>query len=231
MKKTLFILSALVLITGLPLFAQENNDKAKEDFNDYLILNFNSNQFVDIPSAVKVSPLSRGFNMKLMYAFAINESNFSFAFGGGLRTFNLYSNAYISESVEVIDSLNVLVSDLTPYSGETSYKINKINFTYFDIPLEIRYKIQPGKKKYPFKIAAGFNFSYHVQTHSKLVDNTGKYKMYNYNNLNKWIYGINLRFSYGKVGINGYYSLVSPFVKDRGPQFKFLSIGLTLQPF
>ncbi|MBL4653105.1 MAG: outer membrane beta-barrel protein [Flavobacteriales bacterium] len=258
MKKLVFI-SIIVLGVLTSGFTQEavpasNSPVKREAREDMLLMNFNWTSLLNTGDTVTVKPYSWGYDLKLMYDVPIQNSNFSFALGGGLGIANYYTNSEIKHYNLETDSSQ---SFFIPIANSRNVKGNKLTITYADIPFELRYRSDPDKHGYSWKIAVGFKVGYHLQTKTKIketvmvqdgytitgenspeddqdvdpVNKEVKSKSYYYPNYEKWRYGLNVRVAYGRVGLNAFYSATSIFDEDKGARVNPISIGITLMPF
>ncbi|MBL4624578.1 MAG: outer membrane beta-barrel protein [Flavobacteriales bacterium] len=150
--------------------------------------------------------------------------------GGALGIANYYTNAEIINRYTLEDP-ETLQSFFVPVDKARDIKRNKLTITYADIPFEIRYRSVPDKHGYSWKIAAGFKVGYHIQAKSKMIEDAKKTKTYDFQNYEKWRYGLNLRVAYGRVGINAFYSATSIFEDGKGETVNPISVGITLMPF
>jgi hypothetical protein len=124
-----------------------------------------------------------------------------------------------------------LQSFFIPVDGTRDIKRNKLTITYADIPFEIRYRSNPDKHGYSWKFAVGAKVGYHLQTKSKIIENSKKVKTYDFPNYEKWRLGLNMRVAYGRVGVNAFYSASSIFDDGKGEAINPFSVGITLMPF
>lgn len=186
--------------------------------------------WMDMPTGIKTRTINQGANVFLMYNHLMGEKGFSVAGGLGVSSENLYlKNAYVpnikSDSISFVD---------TP-SG-VDVKRSKLNVTYVDIPLEMRYVT---KSKMRFTL--GMKFGFLVDSKTKLVgdafDSEGslgygtKEKHKDVSQLESTRFGVQARFGYKWVHVYGYYSLNKLFLADKGPQTYPISIGVTFMPF
>ena len=231
--KKLIIIPVIILGVLTSGFAQEatpslNSPVKRENREDMMLMNFNWTSLLNTGDTVTVKPYSWGYDLKLMYDVPIQNSNFSFALGGGLGIANYYTNAEIGHINYGTDTSQSYFYPVLETRGVTR---NKLTITYADIPFELRYRSDPDKHGYSWKIAMGFKVGYHLQTKSKIIENTKKVKTYDFPNYEKWRYGLNVRVAYGRVGLNAFYSATSLFDEDKGARVNPISIGITLMPF
>jgi hypothetical protein len=183
--------------------------------------------FTDIwqgmPDSVDARTINQGVNIYSMYTFPINKSNFTFAIGAGIGSHNLFSNGILKT-----DSITYF----SPISG-IKYDKSKLNLTYLDFPLELRYK-----NKSEFRASIGFKLGVLMSDHTKYkgnsLDGSGKSvkeKSAGMDNLENLHYGLTALAGYKWINVTFFYSLSKAFVKDKGPQVYPISIGISLRPF
>lgn len=227
MKKALIII--LLAVVSVGVFAQEAAPQKKPALRqDQLMLDFNWGGLTATPSEVNLGAASWGFSLKTMLDNPVPKSNVSFAVGIGLGIHNYYTNSNIITNNLGTDSS---FSSFSVIPDSISYKRNKLTMTYFDIPAEIRYRSKPNEKGYSWKVAVGGQIGYLLSTKTKVIQDSKKYKTFNYPNMEKWRVGLNARVGYGKVSINGFYSLSSIFEENKGSKYNPFTIGITLMPF
>ena len=124
------------------------------------------------------------------------------------------------------------------YKKNVDYSTNKINLTYIDFPIEIKFKTRAERNK-RFKASIGFKIGYKISNHSKyrgedVIENTNDVitlKKSDIKYINMWNYGITARLGYGRYNIMVYYYLAKMFEKDKGPQIYPISVGISITPF
>lgn len=221
MKKILILVSVMFLFSAV--YSQDKKKELKKNFG--IKIDVFSDIWMDIPDDIDVKTINRGADIYGMYNFPIKKSNFSFAVGFGLGIHNMYSNTIAG-----------VINDSTIFGeipDSISYKKSKISVTYFDVPIEFRFKT-----KSKITIAPGFKAGYLINKHSKYK---GKYltgtnadviqKTTDVRNLETLRFGPTLRIGYGWFNLSAYYSLSKLFMKDKGPEMYPLSVGITLTPF
>ncbi|MEI6748184.1 MAG: outer membrane beta-barrel protein [Bacteroidales bacterium] len=189
-------------------------------------LNSGIDLFTDVwqgmPSVVKPRTINQGINIYTMYTFPVKKSNFTFAIGAGIGSHNLYSKGK-------------LVSDDTSYFSPipVKYDKSKLNLTYLDFPLELRYK-----NKSEYRASIGFKLGVLISNHTKYkgssFDGSGKSvkeKSSGMDNLENLRYGVTALAGYKWINITFFYSLSNVFVKSKGPPVFPISIGIALRPY
>lgn len=190
---------------------------------------------VTVPNDFKLGAFNRGINVYFMYDVAFGKKkivkNFSIAPGIGVGSENYYFKNY--KLTWHYDSL----TRFKPLGDSISSKNSKLNMTYIDIPIELRYRSEPNKKTgMSWKIAVGFKFGF-------LVGSKWKYKGEDPNkgtngesvtikdigvaNMSKFRYGPTIRGGYGPVSLFAYYSIGSAFT-TKGPKMNPIVFGISI---
>jgi Outer membrane protein beta-barrel domain len=234
-----FILLTTLILAAAATFAEETpkepkgvSPEVKDKINkakDRVLLEFSLSQLLNKPSDLKVSGFSRGFNAYFTYDVVLGKSRFSIAPGAGIGTDNFYHKG------NSIKWHKDTVTTFPQIGDSISVKKSKLGLTYFDIPLEFRFRSKQNKKNTSWKLAAGFKVGFLLASKWKYkgenFDNSGeniKTKDFNVANLNKIRYGVYLRGGYGMFNVFCYYSISSLFQKDKGPQMHPLTFGLAI---
>jgi hypothetical protein len=182
--------------------------------------------WLNTPAGMKTRTINQGVQLFGTYNMPFGKSNFSFAIGLGISVHNLYWNYRFQG-----DSLSF---QFVKIEDTLKYKRSKLTMPYIEIPLEFRFNT-----KSKFALGIGFKVGYMVYGHSKWVGddylfqsgNTLKASFKGIKNIEKFAYGPTLRVGYKWFHVNGYYSLSSIFVKDKGPDMYPISVGFVLMPF
>lgn len=207
---------------------QDDNifDKAKKRQGDQIILNIVSSAWTKLPKNVELKPINLSIEAYSMTPLIGKRTNVSLAMGFGVSTANYNINA-----APGLDSLkNTILNQL---SDSISYKKNKISVTYWDVPLELRFRTTPNEKGRSFKVVAGFKFGVMLSNHRKYKGDNGfnkeiKIKEYNIDHIAKYHYGPFFRMGYGKFTLYGSYMLTPLFEDKKGPEITPFTVGLSL---
>jgi len=241
MKKKL-VLIILIIIT-LKGFTQEQKKivPEKNKGKDIIILDLFTDLWQDTPKQADARAINQGVNLYGMLNFPIGMTNFSLSCGLGLSSHNFYSDAIAVLGRNVsnqLDGTTVFIKLGDFYGTKVDYSVNKINFTYIEIPLEIRFKNRAERNK-RVKFSAGFKLGYNISNHSKyrgddvleMTTDVITLKKSNIKYINNWNYGITARIGYGMYNIMASYSLSKIFEKGKGPQMYPISLGISITPF
>ena len=237
MKRLISILACSACLCCNPVAAQQpvssienQQDEKNIIIKNRLFVDFFTTFWLDLPEGVSQKGFNRGVNAALLYDIPLKkESPFSFGLGVGVCSHNLYSNAYT-----YLNSQYKVVMEEIP-SG-TDYKVNKLSFTYFHIPLEFRY-IHP---KSEFKIGAGIRVGIISDIHTKYVgENTAllqyqtgsdrdvRLKSDKFANKNKMPVELTFHTGWKYFDVNFSYMLTK-FFEEGNPQMHPLSVGVTV---
>jgi len=223
MKTVIDVLKHHILFVFVFLFS---NSIAQDDAitkkiaerKDRIVFDVNYDAWLNTPKDIKQKVVSPGVNFYLMWDYPFGYGPMSFAFGLGLSSHNVHSNA------QMVYSIDGEYTSLTAFS--TPYKKNKLSCNYIEVPIELRLRTR-GEKS--FKMAIGAKVGYAYNIHTKIIDDDGKRKMYDIKNINPLRYGPIFRIGYNKWNVNAFYSLSELFLKDKGtPKLVQYSIGIGL---
>ncbi|MEM9053003.1 MAG: porin family protein [Bacteroidota bacterium] len=211
-------------------FSQKDStrvERIKDRYDDKVIVELTNDMWLDLPDGVEMRVPSLGFKGYFFtdYTFGRN-SNVSFAWGLGVSADNYHSNAEFRQ--EEFEDGSTGDQILTPFEDDYEYELNKHTATYIELPLELRF-IAKGRNA--FRFAVGFRLGYLIADKQKIIDTRGKRKLYDYDNLTEFRYGVNARIGVGRVALTGFYSLV-PFIEEgQGSQIIPISVGIAYVPF
>lgn len=217
-----------VLIFGYQGFSQQVDESTRRKAS--AIFTVINDFYVNMPDSVDDKFFNLGINFSGLYDYRFGKSNFSFAFGIGIGSHNLKTDALVVEDTNNVSSFNPINS---LYPG-TSYKKNKISYTYFDIPVEFRMRT-----KSDIRASLGFKVGFLIDSHTKYrgddyLFNSGDqlhFKEKDVPNIESFRYGITGRFGWKFINLTGFYSLTNLFTKNKGPDTYPISVGISLMPF
>ena len=231
MKKALFTLIALVI--SATSFAQLIANKTDNK------VTFGLDLFSDLQLAPSDNWDPRGFNQgvsfALTYNFPLGESTkHTVSIGLGMSSHNYFSytrilNPYTNDNLEYKN-----------YRDVENFKRYKVNPTYGEVPLELRFRIKDA-----VKIGVGVKVGVMLATKTKYVgpdDEEGTLtngsgatvheKLAYINNVERMAYSATLRVGWRWVSAFAAYQINPVFsVGHEAPTFHPLSVGLTFAPF
>jgi len=231
MKKALFTLIALVV--SATSFAQLIANKTDNK------VTFGLDLFSDLQLAPSDNWDPRGFNQgvsfALTYNFPLGESTkHTVSIGLGMSSHNYFSytrilNPYTNGNLEYKN-----------YRDVENFKRYKVNPTYAEVPLELRFRIKDA-----VKIGVGVKVGVMLATKTKYVGpddeegtltndsgSTVHEKLCYINNVERMAYSATLRVGWRWVSAFAAYQINPVFsVGHEAPTFHPLSVGLTFAPF
>lgn len=201
---------------------------------DRLGLDLYYGSWLDMPEGIKYSPFSVGVNVFRIYDIPFGHSPFGIGIGYGLSSHNIHHNGSFVHFTDSISGKKMV--DLVPNPDNYKPRKNKLSINYFEIPFELRFRTKRklnknGEMKGPFRFYPGFKVGYLVNIHTSRKDNTGKYKEYNFANIEKIRYGATLRVGFGKMSIFGFYALNTLFKEDNPVGLQSFSVGVSFLTF
>lgn len=220
MKKHFFLLLALVFVSFMA-----DAQLIKDRTNGKLTLGFDL--FTDVNTGAKYEnfntrTINQGFGTYLTYNFPMGESKHTVSLGVGVSSHNYYlKKAWLAD----------------PYAHEITFeecsvKKSKINVNYFDIPMELNFRIAD-----KFKISFGAKVGFLMSSRSKVRGNVygdghqWEVKYGSINALESVVYSAFFRTGYRSVNLFLGYQLTNSFKKDRGPVILPFSIGIGIRAY
>lgn len=220
MRKSFLILSTLMLLSFMA-----NAQLIKDRTNGKITMGFDL--FTDINTGDKyenfnLRAINQGFGTYLTYNFPMGESKHTVSLGAGASFHNYYmKKAWLAEPYAYA---------MTFEQAET--KRSKIALAYFDIPMELNFRIVD-----KFKISFGAKVSFLMGSSSKVIGyvygdgHKWEVKNNSLNGLESIVYSAFARIGYRAVNIFVGYQFTNSFKKDRGPEILPFSIGIGIRPF
>ncbi|MCD4736805.1 MAG: PorT family protein [Bacteroidales bacterium] len=213
------------MVFSISIMSQVIDDQTKRKFS--IGIDVFTDIWQDLPKGMDTRTINQGTNIYGMYNYIFGKSNFSFSPGIGIGVHNLYNNTLPQFDLANDSTAFVIIPD------SISYKRSKLTTSYFDIPVEIRFK-----SKKELRFAIGFKFGFLIKMYSKfkgddpawgnsqVIHKTSRIR---YAEKNR--YGFIARFGYKWINFMGYYSLSALFQKGKGPEMYPISVGVAIIPF
>ena len=223
MQKSTLLFGILMMLLTTTAWSQD-----RPGGQDRLVAQFNWNSWLNTPDDIEVRWFSRGINLFVMYDLPLGKSPISLAPGIGIASDNVYHNGLFTAN-DTITFISAIPDSLT-------FSSNKLQTTYLEVPLELRFRTKPNSKGQSFKIAAGIRGGLLITSHAKykgegtafgLTQQEIKYKQYDIPNLENLRYGATVRVGYGPFNVNAYYGLSTLFEKGRGPEMVPFQQGIS----
>lgn len=224
MKKVLFTLIVLLTCFGTSyaqLIANKTDKKVTLGFDVFTDLQTQTNENWDARG------INQGFGTALTYNFPLGESKkHTVSIGVGLSTHNYFSysrimNPYSTDTLQFVQ-----------YRDDENFKRFKVNATYAEVPMELRFRINDS-----WKIGVGFKIGIMMAAKTKYVGNNDDgirihEKECYIKNIERYAYTGMLRVGYKWVSLYAAYQLSPVFETGHGaPAIAPLSLGLTFAPF
>lgn len=227
MKKHFFLLTALLVVSFMA------NAQLIKDRTDGKIT-VGADLYTDINTGGKyenfnMRAINQGFDTYITYNFPMGESKHTASLGFGVTSHNYYiKNAWLSEPYE----------DVITFTELSSCKKSKINFNYFDIPLEVNFRIAD-KFKIAFGVKVGFLMGSKAKCIGKINENDAvnpdthewEVKYSSLNSVESIVYSATARIGYRAVNLFVGYQFNSPFKSGKGPEILPFSIGIGVRAY
>lgn len=223
----LFAQTATTTTTATPsTLAKKDNYKKM----DYFHVELGWHHWVNKPDSIKTKWYNRTLNVYGTYPMNLGKSkNTTFVLGAGISAENFYSNGWLTRDTSG--------TYFRPISS--TYKNNKFATVYAIAPITFTFKTQPDKFGKQFKISAGMQFGYLLNSHTKfrgvnpytVASVRTKDNVTTGYNLAKVRYDARLSIGYDFAYIFGTYSIISPFTSGKGYKTNPINIGIGVVGF
>lgn len=222
MKKILSLLILSFLLSN-PIFSQKTGIAGGTN-KDRIILSAHNSFWQNLDAGVKQRTISPGFNAAIMVDLPTSEdSPLSFGLGLGFTSYNLHSNAVLGLK------LPERTTEMTIIPDGIKYNVNKIRFSYLNIPLELRLRT-----KGDFRFSIGLRSGLMIDAFSKYygndisgIDNPMKIIDKKVSNTDKYLFEGTTRIGWKWIAVSASYSLNGMFEKDKGPAIAPINVGLS----
>jgi hypothetical protein len=242
MKKLFTLITALALFGSLA--AQDTTaPKKKRDWsqinlgnrpNDHFLIQLGYNGWSSMPDTINTRGFSRSFNMYFMFDFPFKTNpHFSVGIGVGFGSDNVFfEKTYIDISGRTNNTLT-----FKNLADTNHFKKYKLNTTFLEAPVELRFAANPVTPNKSWKVALGAKVGTMLSAHTKGKNfqtksggtiNTFTQKEKAKRFFNGTRLSVTGRISYGIIGIYGAYQINSFIKEGMGPDVRPFQIGLTL---
>lgn len=222
----------LVSVASLSAFGQTTEVKkttARPDIPGTFTLEIGLNRAMNAPDNFSTGLWgSRTINLYYQYEFQILKSRFSFVPGIGLslERFKFKDGHilnYLREDNDVFGNItsfdSVKLYNPTEH-GITGLKKSQLVMNFVELPLELRYTLNPDDPARSFKISIGGRVGYLYDSFNKIKYSQGgevkTIKDKQYFNLNRFRYGVFTKIGFGSFSFFGYYNLSPMFQNHQG---------------
>lgn len=237
-----FLFLLLVSFSAFSQSAETRPATVRPDLPGTFTLELGLNRGLDAPDRFDIGLFgSRTVNLYYQYEFRIMNSKFSFVPGIGLslERFKFKNNAILAYPADNRDS--VLLLSVADHQISTIRKSQLIT-NYIEVPLDLRYTLNPDDPARSFKISIGGRVGYLYDAFTKIKykeDGEAKQVKDKQNfNLNRFRYGVSAKIGFGNFALFGYYNLNTLFKEDKGlyqngrpMDFNTFTAGISLSSF
>ena len=233
MKKILFI--AFALVTVFTAHAQEKKKIGgfMNRTGDHLMLQLTSDYWIGTPDSIdkRINGFARGANVYVMLDQRFKSApQWSVAFGLGVGTSNMY---FKNTVVDIKSRTNKL--PFRKVDSVDHFKKYKLTTAYLEIPLELRYTVDPLHENKSIKAAIGVKVGTLLNVHTKgknLLDKNGNaLNSYTAKETGKGFFNstrlsATARVGYGNFSLFGSYQFNNIFKDGVAGDVKLIQVGL-----
>jgi Outer membrane protein beta-barrel domain len=202
---------------------------------DHFMIELGYDNWANTPDSIHIQGFNRSFNFYFMYNFPFkSDVRWSIAAGIGIGSSNIF---FHNQEVLVNASFTNQTLAFPDETGNTHFKKYKLVFTYLEVPLELRFAVDPTDMDHSWKIAVGTKVGLMLSAYTKgkdLISGSGASQgNYTEKESSKAFFNTpkfepTLRVSKGVVGIFGQIQLNSPIKASAGPSVFPFSAGIVL---
>ena len=236
MKKILFVVLAVTLLSNA--FGQNKKDWSKLNIDrasDHFVIQLSGDNWANTPDSIKnrMKGLSRGLNIAVMLNKPFkSDPRWSVAFGVGVSHSSIF---FKNTNVDVKSN-----GTLLPFSAVDStehFKKYKVATTFAEVPIELRYTLDPLNEKKSWKFAVGVKVGTMINAHTKgktlenknnTVINSFTEKQNKKTFFNGTRIAATARVGIGNFSLFGAYSITSLLKDGAGPTIRPYQIGLCI---
>ncbi len=243
--KQLFIF-ALALVTVTTAFAQKDStivNNKKKDWskvnlgrraNDHFMVQIGYDGWANVPDTISIQGFSRSFNFYFMFDMPFKtDPRFSVGAGLGIGSSNIFFHDQFVDVASTGNSGATLA--FTDQSGGNHFKKFKLVSTYVEVPVELRFAVDPENTNKSWKFAVGVKTGLLLSAYTKAknLENNANQVINSYiqkESSKKYFNGARIvgtaRISYGVFGIFGQLQATSFIKNGAGPAVYPFSIGI-----
>ena len=190
--------------------------------------------WANTPDSIHIQGFNRSFNFYFMYNFPFkSDVRWSVAAGLGIGS----SNIFFHDQEVLVAATNAATLGFPDETGTQHFKKYKLVFTYLEVPIELRFAVDPTNMDHSWKIAVGTKVGLMLSAYTKGKDQisangatvgnfTEKESSKQFFNTPK--FEPTIRVSKGVVGIFGQIQINSPIKSSAGPAVFPFSAGIVL---
>jgi hypothetical protein len=201
---------------------------------DHFMVELGYDNWANAPDSIHIQGFNRSFNFYFMYNFPFkSDVRWSVAAGIGIGSSNIF---FHNQEVLVSAYQNQTLS-FPDETGNQHFKKYKLVFTYLEVPLELRFAVDPTDMDHSWKVAVGAKVGLMLSAYTKgkdLISGSGQtLGNYTEKESSKQFFSTpkfepTIRVSKGVVGIFGQIQLNSPIKASAGPSVFPFSAGIVL---
>lgn len=190
--------------------------------------------WANTPDSIHIQGFNRSFNFYFMYNFPFkSDVRWSVAAGLGIGS----SNIFFHDQEVLVAAVNAQTLGFPDETGTEHFKKYKLVFTYLEVPIELRFAIDPTDMDHSWKIAVGTKVGLMLSAYTKGKDLisangavAGNYieKESSKQFFNTPKFEPTLRVSKGVIGVFGQIQINSPIKASAGPAVFPFSAGIVL---
>jgi hypothetical protein len=246
MKKFFIVITALTIVTTAfaqkkdttivkaPVAQEKKKDWSKIDLshraNDHFMLQIGYDNLAAVPDTLSITGFSRSFNFYFMYDFPFkSDPRFSVGAGLGIGSSNLFFSNQPASPISVVPRADA--------SGGAHFKKYKVVTTFLEIPLELRFALDPENTNKSWKFAIGTKVGAMLSAYAKgknvengsgqIVDGS-VYKISSKSYYNTIKLAGTARISKGPFGVFAQYQVTSLIKGIDGPAMYPFSFGICI---
>ena len=190
--------------------------------------------WANTPDSIHIQGFNRSFNFYFMYNFPFkSDVRWSVAAGIGIGS----SNIFFHDQEVLVAAIDAQTLGFPDETGGQHFKKYKLVFTYLEVPIELRFAVDPTDMDHSWKIAVGTKVGLMLSAYTKgkdLISGSGA-TMGNYieKESSKQFFNTpkfepTLRVSKGVIGVFGQIQINSPIKASAGPSVFPFSAGIVL---
>lgn len=220
--KFLVLLSSIILVS--PVAAQEKPKVYRPDIPGMLMIDYGGLGTSGAPDRFKKGWFgSRTVNVYYYFPFRLGQSKFMLntGVGLGLDRFKFTNQIYLADTVARDGDFELVSNTRNSVTAYPGMKKSQLNMHYLDIPLELRFNLNPDDLPRTFWVSAGARAGYLISANSKIKYKLdGDYvvsKMRQRHGISQFRYSASLRMGVGNFNWFALYNLSPLFEKGKGP--------------
>jgi hypothetical protein len=202
---------------------------------DHFMIELGYDNWANTPDSIHIQGFNRSFNFYFMYNFPFkSDVRWSVAAGIGIGSSNIF---FHNQEVLVNASFTNQTLAFPDETGNTHFKKYKLVFTYLEVPIELRFAVDPTDMDHSWKVAVGAKVGLMLSAYTKgkdLISGSGASQgNYIEKESSKAFFNTpkfepTIRISKGVVGIFGQFQINSPIKSSAGPAVFPFSTGIVL---